>query len=120
MEITISDHNKHVFAELESDVIIINTVDDALDLLANCAYQGAQRIIIYERNLNPEFFNLKTKLAGEILQKFSNYNVFLGIVGNFEKFGSSSLKAFIYESNKRGRIVFAETKEQVKQMLSRN
>jgi hypothetical protein len=52
---------------------------------------------------------LKTTLAGDILQKFSNYNVKLAIVGDFSIYTSQSLRDFIYESNKTGRIRFVNT-----------
>ncbi|WP_423148403.1 DUF4180 domain-containing protein [Rubrolithibacter danxiaensis] len=120
MEITVSDFNKVKIAELVSDKIEINTVDDALDLIGNSGYLGAAKVIIYEKNLNPDFFDLKTRLAGEILQKFSNYNLSLAIVGDFSKFNSKSLKDFIYESNKRGRIVFAKDVNKAKEQLARD
>ena len=40
-------------------------------------------------------------MAGEILQKFSNYRVRLAIVGDFTPYSSKSIKDFIYESNKK-------------------
>ncbi|WP_083996437.1 DUF4180 domain-containing protein [Desulfosporosinus acididurans] len=52
-----------------------------------------------------DFFDLKTKLAGEILQKFVNYHVRIAIVGDFSGYKSKSLKDFIYESN-NGKDVF--------------
>jgi hypothetical protein len=91
-------------AEALSDTIIIRNLDDAIDLLGNCSYQGASRIILHEHNLVPEFFDLKTQLAGDILQKFSNYRMQLAIVGDFSRYTSKSLKDFIYESN-QGRLI---------------
>ena len=49
-------------------------------------------------------------IAGEILQKFSNYRVRLAIVGDFTKFTSNSLHEFIYESNKGRFIHFVSAK----------
>ncbi len=91
-------------AEVTSDSIIINSIEDGIDLLGNIYYQGFDRLIVYEKNITPEFFDLKTKIAGEILQKFSNYRMRLAIVGNFDKYNSKSLRDFMYESNK-GRMV---------------
>jgi hypothetical protein len=56
--------------------------------------------------LNPDFFDLKTGFAGEILQKFSTYGLKLAIIGNFQRYKSESLKAFIFESNRGGRVQF--------------
>jgi hypothetical protein len=107
-------------AELTSGTMEIRNSQDALDLLANCSYQGASRIIIYEANVISDFFDLKTGLAGEILQKFSSYNVKLAIVGDFTKYQSKSLKDFIYESNKTGRINFVNNISQAKEALVKN
>lgn len=96
-------------AEIATDTIVINSAEDGLDLLGNLYYQNFDRIIIYEANINPEFFNLKNGIAGEILQKFSNYRVRLAIVGDFTKFPGRSLKDFIYESNKIGQINFVNS-----------
>ena len=54
------------------------------------------------------FPKLQTGLAGDILQKFSNYRVKLAIVGDFSKYKSKSLHDFIRESNKGNRIFFAK------------
>lgn len=64
------------------------------------------------------FFDLKTGLAGDILQKFSNYNIKLAILGNFKNEQSKSLNDFIYESNKTGRINFVETFDEAVNSLS--
>ncbi len=92
-------------AHLESNDILHNA-QEAAELLMNCLYQGADSLIIREDNLPAAFFDLKTGLAGDILQKFSTYNGRLAIIGDFSKYGSSSLRDFIYESNKGRRINF--------------
>ena len=84
----------------------INEVQDMLDIMADAGYNGCKGIIIHEKTLNPEFFDLKTKLAGDILQKFSNYRMKLAIVGDFSDIKSKSLRDFIRESNKLGIIRF--------------
>ena len=100
--------NDQTIAELTDKNFVINEVQDALDLMADVVYNGFSRMIIYEYNLNKNFFDLKTKLAGEILQKFSNYHFKLAIVGDFSKYESKSLQDFIRESNRGKLIFFAE------------
>ena len=39
-----------------------------------------RRLILSERDLGPDFFNLQTGLAGELIQKFVNYRVRVAIV----------------------------------------
>jgi hypothetical protein len=105
-------------AEVISEANVINKVEDGIDLLGNLYYQGFDRIIIYEKNITPEFFDLKTGIAGEILQKFSNYRVQLAIVGDFSKYNSKSLNNFIYESNKGRLINFVSTLTEALGVLS--
>ena len=100
--------NDQTIAELTDKTFIINEVQDALDLMVDLGSQGCDRMIIHERNLNRGFFDLKTRLAGEILQKFSNYNVRLAIIGDFSKYESLSLRDFIRESNRGNMIYLAE------------
>ncbi|MDD3685793.1 MAG: DUF4180 domain-containing protein [Bacteroidales bacterium] len=118
MKIEVHTLKDSKIAELISDKIIINNTTDGLDLLGNLYYQGFDRIIIYEKNITPAFFDLKTRIAGEILQKFSNYRVRLAIVGDFSKYNSKSLADFIFESNKGNHVNFVESVEDAVKMLS--
>ncbi|MCX6334919.1 MAG: DUF4180 domain-containing protein [Bacteroidia bacterium] len=96
-------------AELVPGSDIINNVDDMLDILANSWHNECHGIILHEGNLNPDFFDLKTRLAGEILQKFSNYRTKLAIIGDFSDVKSKSLRDFIRESNSRGTTCFVSS-----------
>jgi hypothetical protein len=91
-------------AEIISDAILIQTAADGLDLLGNLYYQGFEKIVLRASNISPNFFDLKSGMAGEILQKFSNYRMQLAVLGDFSNHDSQALQAFIAESN-RGRLV---------------
>lgn len=93
-------------AEIVSEGILIQVAQDGLDILGELYYRDFDKIIIREENITPAFFDLKTGLAGEILQKFSNYRVQLAIVGDFSNFQGKSIKDFIYESNRLGQVNF--------------
>lgn len=105
-------------AEVNSDETIINNTEDGLDLLGNLYYQGFDRIIINEKNITVDFFELKNGIAGEILQKFSTYRVRLAIVGDFSKYKSKSLTDFIFESNKGRHINFVNSTTEALKILS--
>jgi hypothetical protein len=100
-------HNSEnrIIAELIDNEFIINQSQHVLDILGELGEHNCGRIIIHEKNFHKDFFNLRTGLAGEILQKFSNYRIRLAIVGDFSKYSSKSLQDYIRESNK-GQIVF--------------
>jgi len=112
MQIYIDQKDKSKVAIVESSEIEISDVQEALDLMASINYtDGCDKIMINKTNITEEFFDLRTKLAGEILQKFTNYNVTIAIVGDFEGYDSKSLKDFIYECNKGKRVFFLKDKE---------
>jgi len=117
MQIEINQINGINIAEVISDEILIRETQDALDIMADCGYQDARKMIMREENFVAEFFDLKTGIAGDILQKFSNYRVQLAIVGDFTKYTSKSLRDFIYESNKHGRISFVGSMEEARERL---
>ena len=111
MEIKIHTIDNRKIAEIISDDIVLQTVEDAIDLIGNMSYQGFDKLIIHEENMISDFFELKNKIAGNILQKFSQYSMPLAIIGDFEKYESKSLNDFIFESNKGSQINFVTTIE---------
>lgn len=99
---TIGNQN---IAIMDTDTKITQT-QDALDILASVSYHAdCMGIVIYKESLDESFFDLRTGLAGEILQKFTNYQMKLAIVGDFSIYASKNLKDFIYECNK-GKLVY--------------
>ena len=106
-------------AEIVAKDLVITNLEDGTDLIGNIYYQGFDKVILHEKNITPKFFDLSTKIAGEILQKFSNYRISLAIVGNFENYQSKSIKDFIFESNKLGKINFVNSKEEAIEALSK-
>ena len=93
--------------EISSDEVIISSEQEALDIMANIGYLfDSNRILIHKENLHETFYDLKSGLAGGILQKFSNYRVQLFVIGDFSQYTNSRLKEFILESNKGHQVNF--------------
>ncbi|MDJ1476109.1 DUF4180 domain-containing protein [Bacillus sp. LS15-K4] len=106
-------------ALIRSGTVVISDVQTALDLVATVQYEvDAKHIIIDKSLLSESFFDLKTRLAGDILQKFINYKVKIAIIGDFSMYTSKSLKDFIYESNKGQDIFYLATERQAIEKLS--
>lgn len=118
MEITTHTIHNISIAEISAEGLIIEKEEDGLDLLGNVYYQGFDRVIIHAKNITPAFFDLKNRMAGEILQKFSNYRVRLAIVGDFSIYKSKSITDFMYESNKGKLINFLGSVEEALNKLS--
>lgn len=119
MDIVAHGTNDTKIAEVVSEATLINNADDALQLVADLSYQGFDKIIIHERNIIPAFFDLKTGIAGDVLQKFSNYRVRLVIVGGFSKYPGTSIRDFIYESNKGKLVNFLDSVDKAVEKLSK-
>jgi hypothetical protein len=89
---------------------------DFLELVANIP---ARAFVIPRNLLDERFFDLKTGVAGDILQKVSNYRLRLAILGDFEHVASKSLRDFISESNRGNQVIFVDNKEEALERWSR-
>jgi hypothetical protein len=80
---------------------------DATDIVGETLGPEARLVVIPLSRLAPAFLDLKTRLAGEVLQKFVNYRRQVAILGDVSEAvaGSEALRDFVRESN-RGRTVW--------------
>jgi Domain of unknown function (DUF4180) len=102
-------HERHGFRVLAcaSDGKLRND-RDASNLIGEALSQRADWVLIPVECLDDDFFRLKTRIAGEIIQKFVNYRRKLAIVGDISRFvdESSALRDFVYESNRGEQVWF--------------
>ncbi len=104
--------NSKTVAVITSDEKIITDVQSALDLIMTAKWECGTNLIAIDKNsVTDDFFVLSAGLAGEILQKFINYQAKIAIFGDYSKYTSKPLKDFIYESNKGKDIFFVDSKE---------
>ena len=80
---------------------------------------SCSKIAINKDALIEDFFILTTGIAGEILQKFVNYQIKFAIIGDYSKYTSKPLKDLIYESNKGNDIFFVATEDEAVKMLEK-
>jgi hypothetical protein len=106
MKITIHEDGQCKIAEVQADEIIIAKPQDALDLMVRPEIPSPKKIIVRRHNLAPSFFDLRSGLAGEVMQKFVNYGVQLAVVGDFSDLTSDSFKAFVIECNRGNQMCF--------------
>ena len=85
---------------------IISNEQNVLELLACCYEAESNQIMIYEEQLHPDFFDLKTGLAGSIFQKLSNYSIKAAIIISTENIQSQRFQELIFEANKGNHINF--------------
>lgn len=104
--------NNNKVAELSPGSDKITSSEEVLELMVEAGYQNCIALILYSESLHKNFFDLKTGLAGDICQKFSNYRMRLSIIGDFTEYKSKSLNDFINESNRTGIICFVKSLEE--------
>ncbi|MGW7031546.1 DUF4180 domain-containing protein [Streptomyces xanthophaeus] len=77
---------------------------DALDLIGDAGYQGAQWVAVPAERFDESFYRLSTRVAGDIVQKFANYRLGLAVLGDISRHTTASpaLRDFVRECN-RGR-----------------
>lgn len=122
MEFERKTHNGQIVAVVtETDEVIIKDTSSALDLLMAARYEaGADRIAIAKELVIDDFFILSSGIAGEILQKYVNYQMKIAIYGDYSRYTSKPLHDFIYESNKGHDFFFVETREEAIRKLASN
>jgi hypothetical protein len=118
MQIEMQRHNGVPIGELVASDEPLRGTQDVLDLIGTFYPEHLAALILHEENLAPEFFQLRSGLAGEVLQKFVTYQVKVAIVGNFQKYASKALADFIYECNKGSQIFFVPTREEALERLA--
>jgi hypothetical protein len=67
---------------------------------------GTDLYLFGQFNICPEFYDLSTGLAGEVLQKCSNYRVKLAIVGGFSGVTGKRFRELMTESNRGSHVRF--------------
>ena len=106
MDIEVVDSPKGKLSRCVLDAgVRIASVSDFLDLLVNCP---TDTVVMDRESLTDDFFDLKTGIAGEFLQKVSNYRKRLIILGDYRGMTSKAFRDFMYESNKTGQVIFTD------------
>jgi hypothetical protein len=114
MEPTIMRHATGDIAVYPETGTVVRTANDFLGLLYG---SGTRTIAIHKNRLPENFFDLQNGLAGEFLQKVSNYRKRLIILGDFAAVESKSLRDFIYESNKNKEVLFVASMDEALGLL---
>ncbi|MGI5348166.1 DUF4180 domain-containing protein [Streptomyces sp. CA-250714] len=98
----------------------IGSERDAMDVIGNAGYQGAEWAVIPVAQLDEAFFRLRTRLAGDIIQKFVQYRLRLAIVGDISRHleASSALRDFVRECNRGRQTWFLADIEELRARLS--
>lgn len=105
------------YIELISAANPLSTENDALDLIALCFEHGTILIMIHYAALSQDFFRLKTRVAGNMLQKFINYRIRTAAVIPGEIMGKGRLREMALETNKGNHFRMYESKKEAEEWL---
>ena len=113
----VHEQGGHRTAEVQADGIVVRSAADMLDIVGSVIWNDtADSIAVHEKDITPEFFDLRTGIAGDILQKCSNYQFRLAVIGAFDVYPSASLQAFIRECNRGRHVVFVDAVQEALDM----
>jgi hypothetical protein len=100
-----------VIAEFRADHVLLASAADARDLLLKVRGERADVIALHAANIAPPFFDLRTGLAGDVLQKFQNYRCRFAVIGDISAYTSKSesLRSLVRESNRGKDVWFVPT-----------
>ena len=110
------NHNHRIIVCLPGDRLL-SSEQDALELVAACGEALTNRLLLSAGCLSPDFYDLRSGLAGAVLLKFSNYRiraaaVFPGEVAQAGRFGE-----FVRESNCGSQFRIYPTREEAEAWL---
>lgn len=82
----------------------LDNSNDVMDLLSSAF--GTSGLLLDEAELGANFFDLNTRLAGELFQKFMNYNLKLAVVVKDRTRYSKRFQELAWEHDRHASIRF--------------
>lgn len=98
MNNTVKENNGKKYLLIGGTGNFINSEEDAIDLISLCAENDTNLVLIESSRLKEDFMNLKTKVAGGIIQKLAQYEIKTVVVLN-EEITQDRFKEFLNETN---------------------
>ena len=97
--------------------MIRSSADIATALKASIERGG---LLLDEKHLSGDFFDLHSGLAGEVLQKFTNYRARLAVIVADPSAYGSRFSELMYEHRTHAAVRFFLTEQQARQWLAYN
>jgi PadR family transcriptional regulator, regulatory protein AphA len=80
MKAHLAEIHGRMYMEGDAAEQFLQTERDAVELIGLCGEQDTHRLLLHATNLPDQFFDLKSGLAGAILQKFVNYHMKVALI----------------------------------------
>ena len=108
----------HVF-HVSPDGPAISSAADVVELSYADGADGADWIAVPVARLDPAFFDLRSGVAGDLVQACANYGIRLALVGDITAHvaGSQAFGAFAGESNRGRHVWFVADEAELRRRL---
>jgi hypothetical protein len=92
----------------DADGPLLDSDQRVVDLVGEALASHASLIAVPVSRLGADYFQLRSGLAGAIVQKVVNYRIKLAIIGDITDYlvASSALRAWVRESNQHNEVCF--------------
>ncbi len=104
---------------MQSEGIVVRSARDAADITGELLISGITKLILHERNMSPEFWQLSSGLAELILQEFASKAIDVAFVGKIGQDKGKDFTALVEESGLSNKAFFLGTVELAKTQLCR-
>lgn len=112
MNYKIVENGTKKYIELISGPTPLSTEQDAADLVALCREHDLDFLMLHGEALSEDFFNLRTGVAGRMMQKFITYSVKTAVVIPDPSVNKGRFKEMVTESNRSNQFgVFASRED---------
>lgn len=115
---TITETHGHRVLTVDSGTAL-GSESDAVDLIGHAFSAEAAVVVVPAELVDERFYELRTRVAGDVMLKFTNYQVRLVIIGDLTERleASESFAAFVRETNKGRDIWFLTDRAELDERL---
>lgn len=117
MNYKIVENGTKKYIELISGQTPLSTEQDAVDLVALCGEHAIDFLMLHGEALSEDFFNLRTGVAGRMMQKFITYSVKTAVVIPDPSVNKGRFKEMVTESNRSNQFGVFESREDAESWL---
>ncbi len=119
MNVQLVEKNGKSYLECLPDEWQLASEQDALDLVGACGEYGTQNLMLHAESLPEAFYNLKTRLAGNVMLKFSNYWLRVAAVIPVELSHQGRFGEMVLETNQGNQFRVFATRAEAEDWLAR-
>ena len=97
--------------------LLLTTATESARLVEACANAGVDKIILYPENLPPQFFDLSSREAGEVLGKLRNYFIRMAVIKSTNLKLSRRFAEILGEERRSGFFSLFENRQEALEWL---